>query len=59
LHEATLSAIAMPAIEKSLKDSGGTLVSPPRRSPEYFQTFVAREIEKWGAAVKAAGVSPE
>jgi tripartite-type tricarboxylate transporter receptor subunit TctC len=59
LHEATLTAMTMPSIEKILKDNGGTMVAPTRRSGEYFQEFVVREIDKWGAAVKAAGVAVE
>ena len=59
LRTATLATMAEPAIGKNLKDSGGTLVSSARRSPDYMRDFVAREIEKWGAAVKSAGVAVE
>jgi hypothetical protein len=34
-----------------------TLVPAERRSPEYLQKFVEREIEKWAAPIKAAGIS--
>jgi hypothetical protein len=29
------------------------LVAPERRSSEYLQTFVEREIKKWAAVIKA------
>ena len=40
-----------------LKDSRRDAVAPERRSPEYLQHFVASEIEKNGAPIKAAGIS--
>jgi tripartite-type tricarboxylate transporter receptor subunit TctC len=35
------------------------LVSPDRRSPEYLQALVEREIAKWGPPIKAAGISAD
>jgi hypothetical protein len=33
------------------------VVAPDRRSPEYVQRFVASEVEKWAAPIKASGAS--
>ena len=59
LAAATLTALNMPAVQQHLQENGGTVVAPERRSQDYLQTFVEGEIEKWGAAIKAAGVSAE
>jgi len=40
-----------------LQGLGVMLVAPERRSPRYLGDFVVSEIEKWGVAVKASGVS--
>jgi hypothetical protein len=40
-----------------LGDLGATLVSADRRSPEYLQMLVEREIAKWDPLIKAAGIS--
>jgi hypothetical protein len=32
------------------------VVAPERRTPAYLQAFVASEIEKWAAPIKASGV---
>jgi hypothetical protein len=46
-----------PALAERMQELGVTLVPPERRSPEYLQSFVEREIEKWGVPIKAAGIS--
>jgi tripartite-type tricarboxylate transporter receptor subunit TctC len=56
--EATLLMMSTRSVVEHLKENGATLVAPERRLPAYMQTFVEREIEKWGAAVKAAGLTP-
>ncbi len=57
LHDATVATVDSASVQARLKSIGATVVAPERRSPEYLQTFVVSEIEKWGAAIKAAGVS--
>ena len=57
LHEATVAAMNTPSVQERLKTIGVTAVAPERRSSEYLQRFVASEIEKWAAAIKAAGVT--
>jgi tripartite-type tricarboxylate transporter receptor subunit TctC len=59
LNEAAVSAMTHPSVQKSLKDLGAELAAPERRTPEYLQSFVEREIEKWAVPIKAAGLSAE
>jgi tripartite-type tricarboxylate transporter receptor subunit TctC len=58
-NEAAVSAMTHPSVQKSLKDLGAELAAPERRTPEYLQSFVEREIEKWAVPIKAAGLSGE
>ena len=39
--------------------SGDALILPERRSSDYLQVRIAREIEKFGAVIKAAGISAD
>jgi tripartite-type tricarboxylate transporter receptor subunit TctC len=57
LHNATIEAMDTPTVLARLKELGGTLVARERRSPEYLQKFLEREIEKWAGVIKASGVS--
>jgi tripartite-type tricarboxylate transporter receptor subunit TctC len=57
LNDATIEAMNTPALKDRVHELGVTLVAPERRSPEYLQTFVESEIAKWGAPIKAAGIS--
>jgi tripartite-type tricarboxylate transporter receptor subunit TctC len=57
LHQASVAALNSPTVALRLKEVGADLVAPERRSPEYLQTFVLSEIEKWAATIKASGVS--
>ena len=59
LNEATVAAMNIPAVQERLKELGADLAAPERRTPEYLQKFVEREIEKWAAPIKAAGLSAE
>ena len=56
-NEVTDATMNMPIVRQRLREVGSELVAPERRSPEYLQEFVASEIRKWAAAIKAAGVS--
>jgi len=44
-------------VQNRIKQIGGTVVSRERRAPDYLRQFVASEIAKWAAPIKAAGVS--
>jgi tripartite-type tricarboxylate transporter receptor subunit TctC len=57
LHQAIAGTMDTPAVQSRLNEIGGSLVAPERRSPQYLQQFVAREIEKWAGPVRASGVA--
>jgi tripartite-type tricarboxylate transporter receptor subunit TctC len=59
LNEAIVAALTTPAVQARLFENGATIVAPERRSPEYLKTFLESETAKWGAAIKAAGITPE
>ncbi len=56
LNHALNAALDKPAVQERLKLVGGDVVEPARRSPEYLGQFVAGEIKKWEAPIKASGV---
>jgi tripartite-type tricarboxylate transporter receptor subunit TctC len=57
LNDATVATLETPEVQRRLRDNGATVVAPERRSSDYLQKFVKSEIEKWGAVIKAAGIS--
>jgi tripartite-type tricarboxylate transporter receptor subunit TctC len=57
LHDATVEAMDTPSVQERLKEAGVMTVAPERRSPDYLQKFVASEIEKNAAPLRAAGLS--
>jgi tripartite-type tricarboxylate transporter receptor subunit TctC len=57
LNAATAGAMTVPSVQERMTEIGAELVAPERRSPEYLQTFVASQIEKWAGPIKASGVS--
>ena len=57
LNAATVAAMDIPAVQERLREIGADPVAPERRSPEYLQKFVEREIVKWAGPIKASGVS--
>ena len=52
LYHTTAVALADPAVRKALTDLGVDIVGS---SPAEFAAYIAREIPKWSAVVKAAG----
>ena len=59
LHDATVGVMETPSVAGKLKEIGAEFVTPDRRSPEYLQKFVEREIEKWAGPIKASGLTIE
>ena len=59
LNAATVAALENPAVQKRLRQIGGDIVAPERRTPEYLGAFVAAEVRKWEAPVKSIGVQLE
>jgi tripartite-type tricarboxylate transporter receptor subunit TctC len=57
LHAAVIAAIETPSVQDRLKELGATVVASDRRSPDSLQTFVASEVEKWAAPIKASGAA--
>jgi tripartite-type tricarboxylate transporter receptor subunit TctC len=57
LHDATVEAMDTPSVQERLKEVGAMTVAPDRRSPAYLQQFVASEIEKNAAPLRAAGIA--
>jgi len=57
LHDATVGVMETPAVADKLKEIGAEFVTSDRRSPEYLQKFVEREIEKWAGPIRASGLS--
>jgi tripartite-type tricarboxylate transporter receptor subunit TctC len=56
-YAGAIETLNTPAVEERLKGVGVTIVSPDRRAPDNLNRFVANEIEKWAAIIKAASVS--
>lgn len=59
LRQATVEAMGNDNVRKRLEGLGATLVSADRTTPEYLATFVASEIQKWSAPIRASGVTIE
>ena len=59
LHAAVVATLETSAVKERLTQLGANVVLPQRRSPAYLQSFVASEIEKWAATIKAANIKPE
>jgi tripartite-type tricarboxylate transporter receptor subunit TctC len=56
LNGALVAVLNTPAMQERLKQIGGDVVAPERRSPEYLGEFVAAEVKKWEGPIKASGV---
>jgi tripartite-type tricarboxylate transporter receptor subunit TctC len=59
LNEAVVAAMAASEVQARLQQLGASLPPPDQRTPQYLQSLVEREIKTWGAAIKAAGITPE
>ena len=57
LNAAVIEALNTPALRDRMRELDVTFVAPERRSPDYLAKFVASEIEKWAAPIRAAGIS--
>jgi tripartite-type tricarboxylate transporter receptor subunit TctC len=56
LHDATVATMETPAVQERMRAIGADLVAPDRRSPEYLQSFVEREIARWAEPIRSAGL---
>jgi tripartite-type tricarboxylate transporter receptor subunit TctC len=57
LNHAAAAALDTPSVQQRLRQIGGDVIAPERRSPEYLAQFLAAEIRKWEGPIKASGVS--
>jgi tripartite-type tricarboxylate transporter receptor subunit TctC len=57
LNRATVATLDMPSVQQRLKQIGGDVIAPERRSPEYLAQFLAAQIKKWEAPIKASGLA--
>ena len=57
LNHALSDTLDTPLVRERLEGLGMGIPPPERRSPNDLARFVASEIEKWAAPIKAAGIS--
>ena len=57
MNQAIGTMIDRPDVKQRLEALGLVIVGPERRSPEYLSGFVRTEVERWGEAIRAAGIS--
>jgi tripartite-type tricarboxylate transporter receptor subunit TctC len=58
-NDALKLALTDPGIHKKIEDLGATPPSGEETSPEWMDKFLRAEVGKWGAVIRAAGVSVE
>jgi tripartite-type tricarboxylate transporter receptor subunit TctC len=59
LNRALVATLETPRVRQRLQEIGCDLFASDRSSPEYLGKFVAAEINKWSAVIKASGVQLE
>jgi tripartite-type tricarboxylate transporter receptor subunit TctC len=58
-NAALVAAMNTAEVQQRLRELGATVPPLARRTPQYLQGFVESEIKTWGAAIEAAGITPE
>src|SRR5262245_57702181 len=56
LREAVAKSLETDLVQKRLGDIGAAVPKPDQRGGDYMQSLVAREVERWSAILKKAGV---
>jgi tripartite-type tricarboxylate transporter receptor subunit TctC len=59
LNDALRKVMDHPVFRQRLHALGLIVVAPERQSPDYLQSFVVSEIDKWAAPIKASGVAQD
>jgi len=59
LNKAMSDTLDNPSVRKRLEDLGLEIVPRERRSPEYLAKFLPQEVERWGAVIRAAGITAD
>ena len=57
LTQAISETLDSQLVRERFEAIGESVIPPARRGPEYFAKFVAEEIDKWAAPIKASGVT--
>ncbi len=57
LTQAISETLDSQSVRERFEAIGESVIPPARRGPEYFAKFVAEEIDKWAAPIKASGVT--
>jgi tripartite-type tricarboxylate transporter receptor subunit TctC len=57
LNDALGKALEKSELQTKLRETGATVVTRDRRSPQYLSDFVASEVDKWRGPIKASGIS--
>jgi tripartite-type tricarboxylate transporter receptor subunit TctC len=57
LNDALGKTLEKSEVQAILRETGVTVVTRDRRSPEYLSRFVASEVDKWRGPIKASGIS--
>jgi len=59
LREAVAKSLETEQVQKRLGDIGAAVPKPEQRGGDYMQTLVVRDVERWSAILKKAGVSAQ
>jgi tripartite-type tricarboxylate transporter receptor subunit TctC len=49
--------IARPDIRQKMESLGLEILPPEQRTTAHFAEFLAKDVERWGKVIKAAGIS--
>lgn len=59
LNAALIAAMGTEEVQQRLRQLGASVPAATQRTPQYLQSYVEAEIKRWGAAIKAANITPE
>jgi len=57
MNKALGDMVERPDVKQRLETLGLVIVPPQQRTPDYLAKLLPKEIERWGAVIKAAGIS--
>jgi tripartite-type tricarboxylate transporter receptor subunit TctC len=57
MNKALGDMVERPDVKQRLETLGLVIVPPEQRTPDYLAKLLPKEIERWGAVIKAAGIS--
>jgi tripartite-type tricarboxylate transporter receptor subunit TctC len=59
LSKAAMQALDTPLVQDRMRQIGGVIVAPERRTPAYLKKYVAQEVATWAQIIKDSGVLPK